>query len=370
MNIVCNKADLVNGINIALKAVSTKSTMPILECLVIEVSDDIIKLIANDMEIGIETIVKGKIIETGSIALNAKVFFEIIRKLPDSLVTIKTNENLKTIITCEKAKFNIVGKPTEEFPDLPQIEKDKMIALSQYSLKEIIRQTVFSISDNESNKIMTGELFEIEKDEFKVVSLDGHRISIRKIKLKEQYDSIKVIVPGKTLNEISKILSGEIEDEVAIFFSQNYIIFEFNETTVLSRLIEGEYFKIDQMLSNDYETKITINKKEFLSCIDRASLLVRESDKKPIIIQISDNDMELKMNSTIGSMSEEIDIQKEGKDILIGFNPKFLIDALRVIDDEEITIYLFNPKAPCFIKDKEENYIYLILPVNFNAANI
>ena len=215
---------------------------------------------------------------------------------------------------------------------------------------------------------MTGELFEINGDEFKVVSLDGHRISIRKIHLKEEYNHIKVIVPGKTLNEISKILSGEVEDEVKIFFTNKHIVFEFDNTMVLSRLIEGEYYKIDQMLSSDYETKITVNKKEFLSCIDRATLLIKESEKKPIIININDLNMELKINSAIGSMKEEIDIHKEGKDILIGFNPKFLMDALRVIDEEEVDIYLFNPKAPCFIKDKEETYIYLILPVNFNAG--
>ena len=145
-------------------------------------------------------------------------------------------------------------------------------------------------------------------------------------------------------------------------------MFEFDKTTVLSRLIEGEFYKIDQMLSNDYETKVTINKKEFLSCIDRATLLVKESEKKPIIVNITDSDLELKINSSIGSMNENIDIRKEGKDILIGFNPKFLIDALRVIDDEEVDMYLFNPKAPCFIRDKEENYVYLILPVNFSGA--
>ena len=137
---------------------------------------------------------------------------------------------------------------------------------------------------------------------------------------------------------------------------------------MVSRLIEGEYFKIDQMLSSDYETKLTINKKEFLNCIDRATLLIREGEKKPIIITIKDGDMELKIQSAVGSMNENIDITKEGKDLMIGFNPKFLIDALRVIEDEEITIFLVNPKAPCFIKDKEESYIYLILPVNFSAA--
>lgn len=368
MKITCKKSDLLNGVNIALKAVPTKSTMPILECIVIEVKDNKIKLISNDMELAIETLVNGMILEDGTIAINAKVFSEIIRKLPDNDVTIQTDDNYSCLITCEKAKFNISGKSDEEFPSIPTIERNQSVTLSQFSLKEIIRQTVFSISDNESNKIMTGELFEINQDEFKVVSLDGHRISIRKIKLKEVYDSIKVIVPGKTLTEISKILSGEMEEEVKIFFTNKHIVFEFNDTVVLSRLIEGEYYKINQMLSSDYETKITVNKKEFLSCIDRATLLIKESEKKPIIISITDGSIELKINSAIGSMNEEIDIVKEGKDILIGFNPKFLMDALRVIDEEEVDIYLFNPKAPCFIKDKEESYIYLILPVNFNAG--
>lgn len=368
MKIICKKNDLLNRVNIVLKAVSTKSTMPILECIVIDVKADKIKLIANDMELAIETMVEGEIIEKGVIALNAKIFSEIIRKLPDNNITIETDDNHTAYITCEKAKFNIAGKLDDEFPAIPIIERDKYITLSQFSLKEIIRQTVFSISDNESNKIMTGELFEIDGTELKVVSLDGHRISIRKIQLKEAYEQIKVIVPGKTLNEISKILSGEIDDEVKIFFTNKHIVFEFDNTMVLSRLIEGEYYKIDQMLSSDYETKITVNKKEFLSCIDRATLLIKESDKKPIIINITDIIMELKINSAIGSMNEEIDIHKEGKDILIGFNPKFLMDALRVIDEEEVDIYLFNPKAPCFIKDKEETYIYLILPVNFIAG--
>ena len=215
---------------------------------------------------------------------------------------------------------------------------------------------------------MTGELFDINDNMLKVVALDGHRISIRNIELRQNYNSRKVVVPGKTLNEISKILSGEVEKEVNIFFTDKNIVFEFGKTTVVSRLIEGEYFKIDQMLSSDYETKIIINKKEFLNCIDRATLLIKEGDKKPVIIRIDDSAMELKINSTVGSMNEEIDIRKEGKDIMIGFNPKFLIDALRVIDDEEIVIYLVNPKAPCFIRDDKNKYTYLILPVNFNTV--
>lgn len=216
--------------------------------------------------------------------------------------------------------------------------------------------------------MMTGELFEIEDNILKVVSLDGHRISIRKIELKESYSPKKVIVPGKTLQEISKIIGGEADVDVDISFTKNHIVFEFDKTVVVSRLIEGDYFKINQMLSSDYETKVKINKKELLNCIDRATLLIKEGDKKPIIIDIQDESMELKIKSQIGSMDEEIFITKEGKDLLIGFNPKFLIDALRVIDDEEVDLYFMNAKAPCFIKDEEQSYIYLILPVNFNAV--
>jgi DNA polymerase-3 subunit beta len=369
MKLICSKSNLQKSVNIVMKAVPSKTTMPILECILIDATAGQIKFTANDMELGIETKVEGSIIEKGIIAIDARIFSEIIRKLPDNDVVIETDEKLNTSITCEKAKFNIPGKSGEDFSYLPFIEKEQCITISQFTLKEIIHQTIFSIAANENNKLMTGELFQIQGNHLRIVSLDGHRISIRKIELKETYEDKKVVVPGKTLNEISKILSGETENMVNIFFTDNHIVFEFDDTVVVSRLIEGEYFKIDQMLSNDYETKVRINKKEFLNCIDRATLLVKEGDKKPIIIHIEDGSMELNIDSQIGSMKEDIDIQKEGKDILIGFNPKFLMDALRVIDDEEVDIYLMNPKAPCFIKDGEEQYIYLILPVNFNAVN-
>ncbi len=368
MKLICSKSELLKSVNISLKAVPSKTTMPILECILIDASSGNIKFTSNDMELGIETQVKGIVEERGIVALDAKIFADIIRKLPDNDVIISTDERLNTTIVCEKAKFTIPGKDGEDFSYLPVIEKNDCITISQFTLKEVIRQTIFSIAANENNKLMTGELFEIKNNIMKVISLDGHRIAIRKITLKDSYSDKKVIVPGKTLSEISKILSGETEDMVDIFFAENHIVFEFDDTVVVSRLIEGEYFRIDQMLSSDYETKIHVNKREFLDCIDRASLLVKEGDKKPIIIDISDGSMQLTIHSQIGSMDEDVDIEKEGKDILIGFNPRFLMDALRVIDDEEITIYLVNPKAPCFIKDEEENYIYLILPVNFNSA--
>lgn len=369
MKIICTKSNLAKGVSIVSKAVPSKTTMPILECILIDATTDIIRLTANDMELGIQTEIEGEILDRGMIAIDARIFSEIVRKLPDNDIVIETDDNLQTTIVCEKAKFDISGKPGEEFSYLPVIEKEDSIEISQFTLKEMIRQTIFSISDSESNKMMTGELFEIKDNVLRVISLDGHRISIRKMELKNEVSDKKLIVPGKTLIEISKILSGEVESLVNISYTNNHIVFEFDNTIVVSRLIEGEYFKIDQMLSSDYETKLKINKKELLNCIDRATLLIKEGDKKPIIINIQDGVMELKIKSQIGSMNEEIEIEKEGKDLLIGFNPKFLIDALRVIDDEEVTLYLMNAKAPCFIRDDEESYIYLILPVNFNAVS-
>ena len=372
MKLRFQKDAIVNGINIVMKAVPSKTTMSILECILIDASTNEIKLTGNDMELGIETRVEGDILEHGKIALDAKLFSEITRRLSseNASVTIESDDKFNTTISCENSVFNIQGRDGEEFAYLPYIEKDKYICLSQFTLKEVIQQTIFSISPNDSNKMMAGELLEVKDDFLKVVSLDGHRISIRNIQLKEHYDNHKVIVPGKTLSEISKILTGDNEKEVQIYFGANHILFEFDDTIVVSRLIEGEYFKVDQMLSSDYATKISVNKKEFLDCIERASILIRENDKKPIILNIEDSKMSLKLNSSFGTMNAEILIHKTGQDLMIGFNPKFLSDALRIIDDEEVPLYMMNAKSPCFIKDEEENYIYLILPVNFNAAAI
>lgn len=367
MKLVFSKTNLLRGVGIVLKAVPTRTTMSILECILIDATTNEIKFTANDMELGIETKVEGDILEKGKIAIDAKIFSEIVRKLPDNDITIETDSNYSALITCENSKFNISGKSGDDFSYLPIIQKDKSIKLPQFYLREVINQTIFSTAMNDNNKMMTGELFEVNDNNLKVVALDGHRIAIRNIALEGNADDVKVVVPGKTLTEISKILSTDVDSMVYIYFTNNHILFEFDNTIVVSRLIEGDYFKINQMLSSDYETKVVINKKEFLNSIDRATLLIKEGDKKPIIINILDGSLELKVNSAIGSMNEDIDISKEGKDIMIGFNPKFLIDALKVIEDEEINIYLVNSKAPCFIKDKDNKYIYLILPVNFNA---
>lgn len=369
MKISCSKSNLLSALNIVSKAVSTKTTMPILECVLIDVYADCIKLTANDLELGIETLLEGNVIEMGRIAIEAKIFTDIVRKLPDSEIYIESTPDCKTIIRCEKAKFVISSKSGEDFTELPSIEKEKSISISQFTLKEVIRQTIFSISDNENNKLMTGELFEVKDGKLTVVSLDGHRISLRNIELKGNSSDVRVVVPGKTLNDLSKIITGGIDDMVNIYFTDRHILFEFDNTMVVSRLLEGEYFKIVQMLSMDHKIKVKINNREFLDCIDRASLLIKESDKKPIIVSIKDdNNMYLKVDTMMGSMNEELGINKEGEEIIIGFNPRFLMDVLRVIDDEDIYLYMRDAKSPCIIKDDAQSYIYVVLPVNINVG--
>ena len=357
MKITCPKNQFLYGVNTVSKAVSNKTTMDILQCILIEAFDDCIKLTANDTELGIETVIQGTILEPGKIALEAKIFSEIIKKIPDSDVCIETDESGKTNIECEQIQCSIMGRKGDDFSHLPEIEKENRITLSQFDLKEVIRQTIFSVSDNENNKMT-------------VTSLDGHRISVRNIELQEAYPKMEVIVPGKTLSEVSKILPGEAKDTVNLYLTDKHILFEFGETKVVSRLLEGKFYNIGQMLSNDYETKLTVNKMELLRCLDRSTLFVKESDKKPIILKIENEQMNLMISSQIGSMKDQILINKEGKDIVIGFNPKFLVDALRVIDEEEVTIYLINSIAPCIIKDEKSSYLYLILPINVSNSNV
>ena len=188
------------------------------------------------------------------------------------------------------------------------------------------------------------------------------------LKLKKEYEPRKVIVPGKTLAEIIKIIGGDPEKEIAVYFTENHIQFEIENTRAISRLIEGEYLKVEQLLSKDYGTKIKVQKKELQECIDRASLLLKDDAKKPIILNIEENILSLEAASNMGSMNESMFVVKEGEKLRIGFNPKFLLEMLRVIDDEEVFMYFTSAKTPCTVRDEKDSYVYLVLPVNLSAA--
>ena len=365
MKLVCSKSNLLNGVQIVSKAVSNKTTMSILECIMVDATKGIITLTANDMDLGIETIIEGQIVEKGSIALDAKIFLEIVRKLPDSDITIETDSSYKTTITCEKAKFNIIGKSGEDFSYLPVVEKQDSIILSQFTLKEVVRQTIFSISDNDNNKLMTGELFEINGDELKVVSLDGHRISIRKIQLKESYEPKKVVVPGKTLNEVSKILPGGAENDVTISFTPKHIVFEFENTTVVSRLIEGQFPDYRRVIPPKFALTSKVNIKELAGAVERVALFSTDGDYSIIKMSVAADEITITSSSPdVGTGLEVVSCQTIGDPLNVAFNAKYILDILKNLEAEEAVLSMNTSLSPvCVTCADEPDYTYIVTPV-------
>ena len=368
MHILCKQDLLLNSINTVLKACSTKTTMPILECILIRATNNQITLVGNNLELGIESSIDAEVLEEGSIALEAKIFSEIIRKMPNGTVEISSNTNHMTSIVCENSKFTIAGQPGDDFPELPVVERTTGYTLSQLALKDMIRQTIFSVAQEESRPILTGEMLQIKDGSFRMVSVDGYRISYRQIPISIENETVEVVVPGKTLGEISKILLNEDEEDVAIYFEEKHILFDLGDSKVVSRLLEGEFLKYEQVFSSDYETKISVDRKNFLMSIERAALISREGKKNPIKIQIDGDNMIITSNAELGTAREELQVQLEGSEISIAFNPKYLIEALKSIDDDKVCINFISSLTPCIIHPQEgDHYKYLILPIRLNA---
>jgi len=363
MKIASSKSNLIEGINIVQKAVSSKSTLQILEGILIEAGDTL-KLTGNNLEIGIECVIEADIREKGSIVINSKMLGEIIRKLPESEVFIQTFENNKVLIECENSRFEIMGLSSEGYPALPQIEKQGSFNIKQIELKEMIRQTIFSASTEESRPILTGCLFELKDENFSIVAIDGFRLALRKTVLENQKGNINVVVPGKTLNEIVKILQ-QTEDTVQVYFTNNQIMFDLGNCKIISRLLQGEYMNYKNIIPVDYLTKTIVKTNDLLSSIERASLIITSEEKKyPVRFNIEKDSFIITSNTEKGSVREEIPSDMTGNPLSIGFNPKFFIDALKAIDDEAINLLFTNNVGPCCIKPLvNDSYIYMILPV-------
>ena len=367
MNLKFQKAQLVNALSIVMKAVSTKTSSVILESILISASDNRVVLDATDTELSIQTEVDAVIVKAGGVVLNAKLFSEIVRKFDstESLIELDVDSDFKTTIRCEQAVFNIMGIDPVEFIPMPKIDRDAFISLSQFSLKEVIRQTEFSTAISDINRMMGGELIDVKNNVAKFVTLDGHRMSIRNIELMGEYEDQKCVVPIKSLQEVMRIIDSDTQKNVNIYFSKDHILFEFDRTLVLSRILDGEFFRIKSMLSNDYDTKVNVSRLKLQNAIEQSMILIRENEHKPMILDIENGMLKLSVNSSLGFMDAKVNIEKSGSDLKIAFNPKFLVDALKVIDDDFVNIYFTNAKSPCFIRDDKNTYTYLILPVNF-----
>lgn len=373
MKIVSDVKEFQRAISVCSRAINSKSTLNMHDCVLIDARNGRISMTASDSDFVIETEIEGTIEESGRIVLEADYLDKVIKSLSSDKdekgvtdVRIETKENYRTIITSGSSKnTTLPGRDGAEFSVLPAIDRTDSLTISEFSLRQIINQTIFSINSNESNVLMSSECFEIDGNVLKVASLDGKRISIRKIVLRDTYGNRKLIIPGKVLNEISRILHDDTEKDVVISISENRIVFDFEKTTVVSQLVDGTYFDVDQMIVTDYETKILVKREALIAGLERARIFVRDGDSKPVILTIKDGTMNIRVTSAVGSTDDNIDIEKSGKDIVIGFNAKFLIEALRAVDDETVSIDFVNSKAPCYLRNDDDTYVYMVLPINF-----
>lgn len=366
MKLKIEKKELEKKSRLVLPATSAKSTMDILGAVKIKADDTGIHLLATDLALGICTKVEGEIIEQGEVAVDAKLFADFVRKMPDGDVKLEVDETNTVKISCKKTKLKVAGKDAEQFPNMQTTANGDVIAIKQSAFRDVLSGVIFAVAENDNNKMMTGVNIKVKNKEIKFCALDGHRIAIKTLTTDVDLEK-DVTVPSSVLKEVQKLLSAKADAVVELNISSNLIVFALDDTVLTGRLIEGPYYQYEAMINDIKETVLTINKKELMDSLDRSVLFTTAMERKPVKLFIHEEGVNVSIDSRmIGSMDEQLEGEKEGKDLVIGFNPSYLLDALKAIDDEDVTIQFVNPKAPCIIKG--EDYLYLTLPVSIKEA--
>ncbi|MDR3239860.1 MAG: DNA polymerase III subunit beta [Clostridiales bacterium] len=373
MNFVMGKEILLENLSIVSKAVSSRSTMPILECVLISAEDQV-RLTGNNLEMGIETAgMDADITEQGSVALEAKIFLEIIRKMPGDTVSFQSDANHLTKLKSGRAEFKILGLPGDEFPVLPKVPKELGYTVSASIFKDMIRQTIFSVALEESKPVLTGELLHIKDGIMHLVSVDGFRISYRceQQETLMESDAQNVVVPAVSLNELARVLpaaGANEKDEMRFYFTDKHILFETNQYTLVSRLLEGEFIRYNQIFNEDFTTLVSVERAQLLQSLERASLIARENRKSPVKLSIEQDSIVITSSTELGASYDEVSAEIDGVTLEIAFNPRYLIEALKAIDEERVLITFTGALSPCIIKSKEnENFKYLILPLRLKS---
>ncbi len=366
MKFVCEKEKILKGINSVINGVSSKTTMPILEGILIQTNDSEVKLTSYDLEIGIEYILDANILEQGNTVVNAVMFSEIIRKLPNADIQIRMNENNLLEIECENSLYKLATMNPEEFPELPRIDIDNSVKLEQTTLKNMIRKTIFAVSTEENRPIFTGSLFEVVHNKLNVVAVDGYRLAIKN-KDVENASDFNCVIPGKTLNEVNKIITDSF-DMITVGIAKNQALFEMENCKIVTRLLDGEFLKYSNTIPQNWETRIKVNKNNIQNCFERILLIsassIEKEKKYPVKVNIEVGKVTISCSNQTGDAKEEILVDTEGKDLEIGFNPRFFLDALKAIDDEEVYIEFGTNRSPCIIRPIEDgDYVYMILPI-------
>ena len=367
MKIVFEKDKMLKAINSVVKGVASKTTMPILEGILIQTNDNQIKLTTYDLEIGIEYLMDCQVMEQGSIVVNAIMFSEIIRKLPDTEIKIYINDKNLLVIECEGSLYKLATMNPDEFPELPKINVDNSIEIEQTILKNMIRKTIFAVSTEENRPIFTGCLFEVTDNKLNVVAVDGYRLAIKSNVINEKANNFSSVIPGKTLNEVNKIISDSF-DTIKIGISRNQALFEMENCKLVTRLLDGEFLKYSNAIPSTWETRIKVNKGNIQDCFERISLIsassIEKEKKYPVKVNIELGKVTISCANQTGDAKEELYVETEGKELEIGFNPRFFLDALKAIDDEEVYLEFGTNRSPCIIKPIEDgDYIYMILPI-------
>ena len=367
MKIVCYKDKIIKALNSVVKGVASKTTKPILEGILIQTNDNEIKLTTYDLEIGIEYIMECEIKEQGSTVVNAIMFSEIIRKLPDTEIYISLNDKNLLEIECEGSLYKLATMNPEEFPELPKIEIENSIEVDQNVLKNMIRKTIFAVSSEENRPIFTGCLFEIENNKLNLVAVDGFRLALRSIYLNKQTNNFSAVIPGKTLNEVNKIISDSFEP-VKIGVSKNQALFEMDNCKIVTRILDGEFLNYKNVIPSNWETRIRVNKNSIQNSFERISLIsasaIEKEKKYPVKVQVDIGKVIISCTNQTGDAKEELFVSTEGKNLEAGFNPKYFLDSLKAVEDEEVFIEFGTSISPCLIKSVENNdYTYMILPI-------
>lgn len=362
MKFKIEQRNLSKHIGIAQKAISSRSTLQILDSILIDAKNDKLKITGTDLELSIETYVDCQIEREGSIAINSKIFGDIIRKLPSEEIYIDVDKDNKVNIKCLNSEFNIQGSNPEEYPDLPIVLESDSFILPKDILKSAIRQTVFATSQDETRPSLTGVLLEVAEGVVSFVALDGYRLALRKINIDTDIN-IQMIIPSKTLNEINKIVEDS-EEDIKITSAPGHVVFYMTDTVVYSRLLEGQFFNYREIIRNDHKSSIEVDKKLFQNSLERASLLAKEEKANLIKLSVLRDEIEIKSNSEIGNVNETIEIDHNGEELNIAFNSRYILEGIKTIDSEKIKLNFMGSLNPCIIEPlEEENYTYLVLPV-------
>lgn len=365
MKILCNKDELSHGLSIVNRAISSRTTMPVLEGIYMETEENAIKLTCTDMTIGIETRIEAKVLEEGQVVVPGKLFSEICRKLPEGEVYLESKEN-QIEIQCSSSNTKMQMLPVNDFPSLPDVEDVTPFIIKQSALKNMIRRTLFAAATDESRPVLTGALLEINKDQFKVVALDGYRLAMNSFKLGDEYPDMKAIVPASSLNEIGRLMGDD--DKAHVYINGAHMMVQIENTRIISRLLDGEFIKYEQILPTDWQTRIRVNAKELGKALDRASTMANQGNSNLVKFVMESNVLQINSESELGNVHEEVPVALEGKDLQIAFNIRYIVDVLKNMDAEEMYFCFTTSVSQCNIKPIEgDEFLYLVLPVRIYA---